>query len=409
MSNSNSKKTWTIDDMINLGEYTNFIRICVDENLTLKALADMYGVSPRTIGRWKERWSAEIEAYQNIRKIEDKFDYGETLTQEDRDFYEAYKYLSMRKLNLKDDDLDTEPLDIEDLDDEIGEYQDFFHHNLQAYESAITVDVDDAFEDTSNCSYTFTLTKNSLSIDQYSDEDGLVTNHCDKSNPIYQEFVSNVIQEELSEEQEQELLAEYWAAMKPAIGLETFTRGRIKVDMNSHQVIFIDDDGQEHVVVNRLTDKIVQTYLDNEPAEHLIAFLDNLMNNVSKRTIDNLYSFLAFNDIKITDDGCFTAWKVINYDYTDCYTGTIDNSPGQIVTIPRNQVDDDPEVTCSTGLHVCAAHYIPHFSRYNSRLVKVKVDPKDVVACPNDYKFAKLRTCRYEVLEEVVDFNNNTF
>lgn len=133
------------------------------------------------------------------------------------------------------------------------------------------------------------------------------------------------------------------------------------------------------------------------------------MNNVSKRTIDNLYSFLTFNDIKITEDGCFTAWKVVNYDYTDCHTGTIDNSPGQIVTMPRNQVDDNPEVTCSTGLHVCAAHYIPHFSGYDSRLVKVKVNPKDVISVPVDYKFAKMRTCRYEVLEEVVDFANNTF
>lgn len=398
MSNSNAKKTWTTNDMINLGEYTNFIRICVDEALTLKELADMYGVSPRTIGRWKQRWSAEIEAYQNILKIEDKFDKRETITQEDINFYKDHRYLSTRNIYLKEyDDSDNEPLDTEDLDDEIGEYQDFFHHNLPT---------DGYADDTDIFSYTYTLTRNSLSIDQYFAEDGLITNHCDKTNPIYQDFVSNVIQEELSEEQEQKLLAEYWVAMKPAIGLETFTQGRIKVDMNSRQVTFIDDDGQEHVVANRLTDKIVQTYLDNEPAEHLIKFLDNLMNNVSKRTIDNLYSFLAFNDIKITDDGCFTAWKVINFDYTDCYTGTIDNSPGQIVTMPRNQVDDNPEVTCSTGLHVCAAHYIPHFGGYNSRIVKVKVDPKDVISCPIDYNFAKLRTCRYEVLEEIVDFVN---
>lgn len=251
MSNSNAKKTWTTNDMINLGEYTNFIRLCVDEDLTLKALAEMYGVSPRTIGRWKERWSTEIDAYRTIRKIEDKYDYGEMLTPEEWiDIYEAHKYLSTRKLNLKDDS-DTEPLDIEDLDDDVGEYHDFFHHNLQ---TGVYVIIDDeigvdAQKDVSDYSYTFTLTKNSLSIDQYSTEDGLVTKHCDKSNPIYQEFVSNVIQEELSEEQEQKLLAVYWGAMKPALGLETFTKGRIKVDVNSSQVVFIDDDGQEHLIV----------------------------------------------------------------------------------------------------------------------------------------------------------------
>lgn len=370
MNNSNVKQAWTTDDMVK-GEYKNFIRICADEDLTLKKLADMYGVSPRTIGRWKQRWATEIEEYQVIHKTKDEFDNGEAHTREDHNFHKDH------------DDLCTEILESiipEDLDDDINIYK-----------------------DTSKFSYTFTITKNSLSIDQYSAEDGLITNHCDKSNPVFQEFLSNVFEDDLSEEQEQKLLANYWLAMKPALGLETFTRGRIKVDINSRQITFIDDDGQEYLIDNRLTDKIVQTYLGNEPVEHLITFLDNLMNNTSKRTIDNLYSFLAFNDIKITDDGCFTAWKVINYDYTDCYTRTIDNSPGRVITMPRSQVDDDPAHICSTGLHVCAAHYIPHFSRFDNKIVKVKVDPKDVISVPVDYEFAKMRTCRYEVLEEIVD------
>lgn len=39
-------------------------------------------------------------------------------------------------------------------------------------------------------------------------------------------------------------------------------------------------------------------------------------------------------------------------------------------------------------------------SSSGTKIVKVKVHPKDVVSIPVDYNNAKMRTCGYEVIEE---------
>jgi hypothetical protein len=71
--------------------------------------------------------------------------------------------------------------------------------------------------------------------------------------------------------------------------------------------------------------------------------------------------------------------------------------------MPRDEVDDDPDHTCSHGLHVGALEYIPHFGLYQSdrRVVLVAVAAEDFVAVPKDYDGTKARVCKYEVLEEV--------
>jgi hypothetical protein len=68
--------------------------------------------------------------------------------------------------------------------------------------------------------------------------------------------------------------------------------------------------------------------------------------------------------------------------------------------VPRNCVDEDPDRTCSHGLHVCSFDYLPHFSHANGHVVVCKVNPADVVAIPRDYNNTKMRVCRYEVVGE---------
>lgn len=137
------------------------------------------------------------------------------------------------------------------------------------------------------------------------------------------------------------------------------------------------------------------------PVDPLLNFIENTMENPSYRVVENLYDFLEYGKLPITEDGHFLAWKFINADLTDCYTGKIDNSPGQVVTMDRNKVNEDANVTCSYGLHVCSKEYLPNTgSGYGNRvIVQVKVHPRDVVAIPKDYNNTKMRTCRYEVLQ----------
>jgi hypothetical protein len=140
---------------------------------------------------------------------------------------------------------------------------------------------------------------------------------------------------------------------------------------------------------------------DGFPVEPLVAFMENLMTNPSKRAVDELYGFLEKNSLPITPDGHFLAYKKVRQNYFDCHTGKMDNSVGKVVEMERNEVDDNKDQTCSAGLHFCSQEYLPHFGGGDSRVVIVKINPRDVVSIPVDYNNAKGRACRYEVIGEV--------
>lgn len=156
-------------------------------------------------------------------------------------------------------------------------------------------------------------------------------------------------------------------------------------------------------VENTLTDMIVDLTEEGEPADYMVRFLDNLMDNPSKRAVDELYDFLAHRGMPITEDGCFIAYKAVRSNYKDKYSNTVDNSVGQVVEMARNQVDDDKSRTCSYGYHVGAFSYAGQQGWYYSpgdRVMKVKVNPRDAVAVPADHSATKLRVCKYEVIGE---------
>ena len=129
-------------------------------------------------------------------------------------------------------------------------------------------------------------------------------------------------------------------------------------------------------------------------------FLSHMMDNPSERSRECLYDFIEKFQAPFTPDGCFIAFKRVRDDYTDLHSGQFDNSPGLEVTMPRAYVNDDPDVTCAAGLHVCASSYLGSFYTHSSdcRVIAVKVNPRDVVAVPYDYNSAKMRTCGYVVL-----------
>lgn len=152
-----------------------------------------------------------------------------------------------------------------------------------------------------------------------------------------------------------------------------------------------------------LVDRILESMNKGEAFEFYLPFLENLLENPSEKAVSRLFDFLVANDIEITGDGHFIGWKVVRKDYKDHHSGTFDNRPGVTVKMPRSRVNDNDEVTCSTGLHVCSKSYIKHFSCSTSRVVAVKVHPRDVVSIPVDYGDAKMRACQYEVMEDVTE------
>ncbi|XAI95949.1 transposase [Microcystis phage Mwe-JY26] len=173
------------------------------------------------------------------------------------------------------------------------------------------------------------------------------------------------------------------------------TFGRVQI--GGDQVRF-DGEQVENVIADRLLDFINQG-LDVEP---LARFLDRLMDNPIESARKELYLFLESGNNPITEDGCFLAFKKVRDNYRSIHGGKVDNSPGKVVEMDRSAVDPNRHNLCSTGLHFCSWSYLQHFGGVGgTRVVIVKIDPKDVVAIPADYANAKGRTWRYEVVGEV--------
>lgn len=148
-----------------------------------------------------------------------------------------------------------------------------------------------------------------------------------------------------------------------------------------------------------IVDRIMQMCEDGFNIAPMLAFLDNLMDNPSKRAVDELYGFLQYGKLPITEDGHFIAYKRVRNDYKSVYDGKTDNSIGTKLSMPRNLVNENSEQTCSDGLHFCSHEYLKSFS--GERIIVLKVNPRDVVSIPADYNNTKGRACGYEVIGEL--------
>lgn len=150
-----------------------------------------------------------------------------------------------------------------------------------------------------------------------------------------------------------------------------------------------------------LVERIFTMMETGMPILAMVRFLENLMENPSARSIDQLYGFLSKNNLPITEDGYFLAYKKVRSDYRDIHSGTIDNSVGKTISMPRDQVDDDPNSTCSRGLHFCSEGYLGHFGNLTDPVMVMKINPRDVVSIPTDYDGSKGRCCQYQVVGQV--------
>jgi hypothetical protein len=190
-----------------------------------------------------------------------------------------------------------------------------------------------------------------------------------------------------------------------AKAVTSFARGQITI--NNGQIYF-----GSFALHNTLTDRIIKMMNEGFKFDHMVRFLENLLNNPSNRAVNETYRFLENYGLPITDDGCFLAYKAVRNDYKDIYSGKLDNSVGKTVSMPRNMVDEVYERDCSTGLHVGALDYVVQYGHFikggtvtadGNRLLIVKVNPKDVVSVPQYESHPKMRVSEYVVVSEIKD------
>jgi len=185
-----------------------------------------------------------------------------------------------------------------------------------------------------------------------------------------------------------------WEMLKDLVDIEssvkTYSDGLCKIE--GSKILY---NGEE--VHNTIVDRIFQFMNEGMPWEPLLKFLNNLMDNPSYRARNELYNFLENESLPVTEDGYFLAYKAVNHDFKDHWSGKFDNSVGNTVEMPRPNVDDDCTMGCSAGLHAGSLDYVNMYGGSNSVKVIVKINPRDVVSVPTE-DARKLRCCRYEVI-----------
>ncbi len=182
------------------------------------------------------------------------------------------------------------------------------------------------------------------------------------------------------------------ALLDKATQLAIKSNGAFKVVDGAVQI-----DGKE--IPEIISRKILKFMDEGLPFEPIVAFWTNLNLNPSFRARSSLFDFLEQQGHPLTEDGHFIAYKRVREDYKDFFTGNFDNSQNIVVKMPRRDVDDNPNHTCSKGLHVANLEYAERcYHSGQGRLIYVKVNPEHVVAIPTDYNGKKMRVCEYTVL-----------
>ena len=193
---------------------------------------------------------------------------------------------------------------------------------------------------------------------------------------------------------------EFIDSLIPKVRVIKYSTEYFEMD-DAGDVFMRDEPGRK--VADVLAKRLIEFAKEELPIEPLVYLWKKLRKNPSTNSQEMLFGFLEQNHHPITSDGNFIAYKKVDSNgknkYVDNYTKKIDNSPGKIVSMPRKEVVENRNETCSRGLHVAAWQYAQSYS--GNVLIEVLVDPTDVVSVPSDYNGQKMRVCRYKVIGEI--------
>ena len=200
-----------------------------------------------------------------------------------------------------------------------------------------------------------------------------------------------------------------WTQAIDALNKEEYDRLENLFDVSKAVEDYVDNESgitvkegsvffQGEAIHNVVVDKILSFMRQGLPFKPLVRFLGKLMANPSRRAVNELYTFLEHKSMPITPDGNFVAYKGVTEDFKDFHTRKFDNSVGQTLSMVRNSVCDDANIGCSYGFHAGSYEYAKGYASNGGHLLRVEIDPTDVVSVPLDCDCQKLRTAKYKVI-----------
>jgi hypothetical protein len=182
-----------------------------------------------------------------------------------------------------------------------------------------------------------------------------------------------------------------------------------RISVGSGRVFFdgdeVHDSIGEHIL--RFLDEGVEDW------QPLVRFLEKLSTNPERHSREQLYDWLTGRAFTITTDGDFVAYKGVmlrDGQYVSQHSGPaivngvpmnghVPNAEGSTIELSRSQVAFDPSTGCASGLHAGTYEYAKMYA--SGALLKVVINPRDVVSVPTDSDAQKLRVSRYRVVETI--------
>jgi len=167
-------------------------------------------------------------------------------------------------------------------------------------------------------------------------------------------------------------------------------------------VAYYKGDRVDEQLQTRLVELLQDGHTD---LESYYKFLENVYANQSRNSREQLYRFIAHRGLPIVSEGehagCIIGYKGVSQEYKDKYSNKYDNRPGMTHEMPRRDVDDNPDSSCSYGFHIGSKEYADSWAGDDGHLMAVVWNPADAVSVPYDCGGQKLRVCKYTVLSEI--------
>lgn len=190
----------------------------------------------------------------------------------------------------------------------------------------------------------------------------------------------------------------------------TFDGNHVYYHGNAFDEIMLDEVLEDHLV------RLIRAGNAERDLKAWIAFAERLYGNNCTHTRTHIVRWLVSQGwLTLDDKGRLVGYRGCMWDSTrNCpvsvhqgfaivdgvhVNGHIPNKVGSIVEMPRSMVQHDPSHGCASGLHVGTYEYAHNWTGSVDVVVRVAVAPEDIVSVPTDDSSAKIRCCRFEVLD----------
>jgi hypothetical protein len=185
-----------------------------------------------------------------------------------------------------------------------------------------------------------------------------------------------------------------------------------RISWNGEDILFDGDP-----IHSALSDQLLRALEEGNVEDYtaLAKFWEKLASNPDAYSQEQAYDWLASHAFQITPEGDVVGYKGMDdrgngeyqswhaSDVLDKPSGYVNGTPlkplskivqriGDVVSMPRSEVRNDPSSPCARGLHIGTYKYSGDYG--NSRML-VTFNPRDIVSVPKDANGEKLRVCRY--------------